>query len=113
MKAIFLFLFLFCMTLAQTQNKTTESDSYTHAAGVKIFDGGGISYKQFLTAQNAAEIIGYFYTKGFRLTGLYEVHNDINGVSGLKWYYGVGAHIGFYNASFNHSRSTVIGIDGV
>ncbi|MFL5787035.1 MAG: hypothetical protein ACJ748_03200 [Flavisolibacter sp.] len=105
--------FSLSIIIVQAQNKTYEGESYTHAVGVKIFDGGGISYKQFLNGNNAAEVIGYFYTKGFRLAALYEVHNDIQGIGGLKWYYGGGAHIGFYNSFNGHSRSTVLGADGV
>src|SRR5947209_2653976 len=79
--------FSLSIIIVQAQNKTSEGEYYTHAVGVKIFDGGGISYKQFLNGNNAAEVIGYFYTKGFRLAALYEVHNDIQGIGGLKWYY--------------------------
>ena len=113
MKFLFVGLLLFTFSIVKAQNKTETSSNYQHAVGVKIFDGGGFSYKQFLNGNNAAEIIGYFYTKGFRLTGLYEIHNDISSTAGLKWYYGVGAHMGFYKSLNGHDRSTVLGADGV
>ena len=113
MKFLFAGLLLFTFSLVKAQNKTETSLNYQHAIGVKVFDGGGISYKQFLNGNNAAEIIGYFYSKGFRLTGLYEIHNDITSAGGLKWYYGFGAHMGFYKSLNGKDRSTVLGADGV
>ena len=66
--------------------------------------GGGTRFlKHFFNGgNNAGELIGYFYKDGFRLTGLYEIHGDINGAPGLKWYVGPGAHIGFYDAGYMH-----------
>jgi hypothetical protein len=32
--------------------------------------------------------------------------------SGLRWYYGAGAHVGFYNSKY-YEGSSLIGIDGV
>jgi hypothetical protein len=113
MKFLFAGLLLLTFSFVKAQNKTETGLNYQHAVGVKIFDGGGISYKQFLNGNNAAEVIGYFYSKGFRLTGLYEIHNDIGSTAGLKWYYGVGAHMGFYKSLNGHDRSTVLGADGV
>ena len=110
--AFFISLLLLSFLLVNAQNSST-ANSYKTAVGVKIFDGGGISVKHFLDDKNVAEIIGYFYYKGFRLTGLYEIHNDIATLPGLKWYYGAGAHMGFYKATVSHTRSTIFGIDGV
>jgi hypothetical protein len=64
-----------------------------------------------LTHNNALELIGYFWSQGFRLTGLYEIHGDINGTPGLRWYIGPGAHIGFYNTKYGDG--SFAGIDGV
>ena len=47
-----------------------------------------------------------------RLTALYEFHNDINGAEGLRWYYGGGPHLGFYNSK-HYNGSTLLGVDGV
>lgn len=53
----------------------------------------------------------YFWNKGTRVTGLYEIHGDIAGAEGLKWYVGPGAHLAFYNS--NYGGGAVIGVDGV
>jgi hypothetical protein len=50
------------------------------------------------------------------ITGLYEVHNRAFDEPGLRWYYGGGGHIGFWdgvkNPWFNDGdRHSVIGVD--
>ena len=101
----------FCL---QAQNL---GSTYKTAVGVKFYPGG-ISFKTFTDHDKAIEGIGYFYGDGFRLTGLYEIHGEIDGVDGLKWYVGPGAHIGTWNDSWkkeNPTRDggTIFGIDGV
>ena len=87
--------------------------SYKTALGVKVWDGGGISFKTFTSPNKAVEVIGYFNRNGTRLTGLYEIHGDIAGAPGLKWYGGPGAHVGFYDYEGYQGDKAVVGIDGV
>lgn len=90
--------------------------SYQTAVGVKFYPGA-LSLKSFTSNNIAVEGLAYFYNYGFRLTGLYEIHGDINGAPGLKWYAGPGAHIGVWNDKWKVYRdnegSVAIGIDGV
>lgn len=103
---------LFFITLtSQAQSRSTNSSSYKTALGVKVWDGGGISLKHFFNDNNAGELIAYFWKRGMRLTGLYEIHGDISGATGLKWYIGPGAHVGFYDTRYGDGA--YIGIDGV
>jgi hypothetical protein len=95
---------------AQKRSSSKYSQSYTTALGVKFYPGA-ISLKHFVSDKNALEGIAYFWDKGFRITGLYEIHGDINGAPGLKWYIGPGAHLGVYNSRYGGSSS--VGIDGV
>src|SRR5258705_11526823 len=113
MKKIFLLAtaVLFTVTFLQAQNRGATSSSYTNALGVKVWDGAGISFKHFFNANNAGELIGYFWTQGTRITGLYEIHGNISGANGLKWYIGPGAHIGFYSTKYGDGAFA--GIDGV
>src|SRR6266496_5738150 len=91
---------------------------YKTALGVKFYPGG-ISLKSFIQTNKAIEGLGYFYTDGVRFTGLYEIHGDINGAPGLKWYVGPGAHIGAYNeiwyrnGHYYNSGDVSFGVDGV
>jgi hypothetical protein len=96
---------------AQAQSKSANSSSYTTALGVKVWDGGGISFKHFFSANKAGELIGYFWRNGARFTGLYEIHGDFNGADGLKWYIGPGAHVGVYGSQYGDGA--FVGIDGV
>jgi len=101
------------------QSKSANSSSYRTALGVKVWDGGGITLKHFFNSQNAGELIAYFWRNGVRLTGLFEIHGNISGAPGLKWYIGPGLHVGYYDAGYVHrdyyysDHRTLIGIDGV
>lgn len=110
---------------AQNNRLTTkpqnETSSYTTALGVKLWgDGGGLSVKHFVSTNRALEGIAYFWSRGTRITGLYEFHFDFEGAPGLKWYVGPGAHVGFYNNSYydrnyynGDGSGSYVGIDGV
>ena len=110
-KNVVLIFALLIVTCSRAQNRTAAGQSYQTAIGVKVWDGGGISLKHFVRTNNALEGIGYFWSQGFRITGLYEFHGPISGAGGLKWYIGPGAHIGFYNTKFGNG--SFAGIDGV
>ena len=89
----------------------SEGDSYQTALGIKFLDGAGITLKHFINDRDALEGIGFFWTQGTRITGLYELHYDIAGAPGLKWYVGPGVHVGFYNTRYGNG--SFAGVDGV
>jgi hypothetical protein len=104
----------FFATISQAQSLGSD---YKTALGVKIYPGA-LSVKHFIKSNVAVEGLGYFYNYGFRLTGLYEIHGNINGAPGLKWYVGPGAHIGTWNDQWKKDFPTrqnglQLGIDGV
>lgn len=97
-------------------NAQSLGRTYKTAIGVKIWDGAGITLKHFVKPNAALEGIFYFNDNGVRITGLYEIHGDISGAPGLKWYIGPGAHIGFYDYKKEpdyYGNETFFGIDGV
>ena len=110
-KAIFLVITVLSFTFLNAQSKSANSSTYKTALGVKVWDGGGISFKQFVNGNNALELIGYFWNRGTRITGLYEIHGQFSNATGLQWYIGPGAHIGFYNTK--NGDGAFAGIDGV
>src|ERR1041385_4016861 len=116
MRKLFLVSFiLFASIVSNGQSRSSNSSSYQTALGVKFYPGS-ITLKHFFNGtDNAGELIGYFWNRGFRLTGLYEIHGNINGAAGLKWYVGPGAHLGFYDyyTRNNHIDGTYFGVDGV
>jgi hypothetical protein len=106
------------LTVAVVSKSQSTGSSYRTALGFKFWPGG-ITIKHFVRTNRALEGIGYFWGHGFRFTGLYEVHGDINGARGLKWYVGPGAHIGMYNDYWAHGNhihndgDVSLGVDGV
>lgn len=92
--------------------------AYETAIGVKFWPGA-LSIKHFTSDNTALEGLVNFWDHGFRLTGLYELHGDISGAPGLKWYVGPGAHIGWYNGGWYRDGdyygdgSLSLGVDGV
>jgi hypothetical protein len=111
MKRIIMFTLGLVLAFAAS-SQSINGHAYKTALGVKVLDGAGITLKSFVNGNNALEGIGFFWKQGFRITGLYEIHGDINGAPGLKWYIGPGAHVGFYNNDY-YSGSTSFGVDGV
>jgi hypothetical protein len=117
-KVIFLAAVLFSAIVSQGQGKSNTGSGYRTALGLKFWPGG-ITIKHFTGNNRALEGIGSLWTHGFRFTGLYEIHGDINGAPGLKWYVGPGAHIGAYNeiwyrgGHYYNSGDVSLGIDGV
>lgn len=90
---------------------------YRTALGVKFYPGA-ITVKHFIKDDAALEGLLYFWRYGFRVTGLYEYHGDINNAPGLKWYVGGGAHIGSWNNEWKDRYPTrdngvQFGVDGV
>lgn len=94
----------------------SNGSSYTTALGIKVYPGA-ITVKHF-TGRNAIEGLGYISSDGFRLTGLYEVHNNFADVEGLKWYIGGGGHIGIWSDYWRNKYparpdGAAVGVDGV
>jgi len=111
MKSIRLSLSVLAILFTFTASAQNNSSSYKTAVGVKFYPGA-ITVKHFVKETAAIEGIGYFWDKGFRFVGLYELHYDLFQVEGLKWYVGPGAHIGFYNDKY-YEGNTLFGIDGI
>jgi hypothetical protein len=77
---------------------TVNAQSYHTGIGVRL--GGltsGLTVKHFVNPSGGAlEGIASFGYRTFLITGLYEKHLPIQDAPGLMWYYGGGAHIGFF-----------------
>lgn len=99
-----------------SQGQQNNGIDYTTAIGVKIYPGA-ISVKHFIS-QNAIEALGYVSSNGFRLTGLYELHNSLGSVEGLKWYIGGGGHMGIWSNTWKTKYpqrvpGVALGLDGI
>lgn len=107
---------LILTAFVQAQAQQNMGSDYKTALGVKVYPGA-ISVKHFI-GKDAVEGLGYISSDGFRLTGLYEIHNQLGNVEGLKWYIGGGGHVGVWSDSWKNRYPTrenglAIGVDGV
>jgi len=95
----------------------TYAQEYKQAIGLRGGLYNGITYKNFITNNTAIEGILQTRWHGFGLVGLLEHHKDFSSVNNLYWFYGYGAHIGFYDTKYTHwdtaGTSTVVGVDGI
>jgi hypothetical protein len=111
---------LITLTLTTFLLISANAQDYNTGIGLRAGLTNGLTIKHFVSQRHAVE--GLFATRwrGFEITGLYEVHNTAFDVDRLNWYYGIGAHIGFWNGDYTHKywgdenvNYTVIGIDGI
>jgi hypothetical protein len=82
---------------AQSSQTTVVTQDYRNAIGLRL--GGlssGLTFKHFAKPLGAFEGILSFAHRSFIITGLYEQHVNIGSSPGLRWFYGGGAHIGFF-----------------
>jgi hypothetical protein len=111
-RSVIIFILAICLIGA------VNAQDYKTGLGIRAGNSLGFTIKHFQSSKAALE--GLFTTRweGFDLTGLYEVHGRAFDVDGLKWYYGGGLHIGFYdgnNADWGEPGMTytVVGLDGI
>jgi hypothetical protein len=102
----------FCLTLIGV------AQDYNTGIGLRAGFNQGLTVKHFIGTRSALEGILATRWRGFEITGLYEIHNQAFNAERLKWYFGFGGHIGFWNG--DHAKwgepgvsYTVIGIDGI
>lgn len=94
------------------------AQEYKTGIGLRGGFSSGLTIKHFKNQKAAFEGLLTTRWQGFGITGLYEIHNRAFEVDHLNWYYGGGAHIGFFNGNYaywgaNGTEYTVIGIDGI
>jgi opacity protein-like surface antigen len=95
-----------------------SAQDYKTGIGIRAGFSSGLTIKHFTKQKAAFEGLLKTRWQGFEVTGLYEIHNQAFDVALLKWFYGGGAHIGFYNGNYvywgvNGTTYTVVGIDGI
>jgi hypothetical protein len=94
------------------------ANDYSNAIGLRGGFYNGITVKHFIKDNVAVEGILASRWRGFEITGLYEIHKPAFDTERLHWYYGGGAHIGFWNGNYVNWGTTntsyvVVGIDGI
>jgi hypothetical protein len=108
MKKLFITsVFLLCIVLM------ANGQDYKNAIGLRLGWSYGLTFKHFISEKSALEGIADYRWGGLGITGLYEIHNNLADVEGLNWYFGGGAHVGFYGTSYGGGSGTFVGIDGI
>jgi hypothetical protein len=109
---------LFVLLSVLTLNAQDYKTSIGLRAGVPFGPHGG-TIKHFFNRTNAIEGIIASNGLGIGATGLFENEHWTGYYPGLNWYWGLGAHVGFWDAgvsryfSSKYSGGAVMGFDGV
>jgi hypothetical protein len=113
-KIVIICLVVFCLV------SISYSQDYKTGIGLRAGFNQGLTIKHFIGEKSAFEFLLATRWRGFEITGLYEIHNQFFNVERLKWYFGLGAHIGFWNGDYTYNRwgekgtrYTVVGVDGI
>ena len=96
------------------------AQDYKTGIGIRAGYPAGLTLKHFFSRNAAFEGLLSTRWRGFEITGLYEINKQAFDVKRLNWYYGFGAHVGFWNGKYTYSywgttgsQYTVVGIDGI
>ena len=96
------------------------AQDYHTAIGLRGGFENGLTIKHFTREKSGYEFILASRWRGFEITGLYEVYNRAFDTDRLKWFMGVGGHIGFWNGDYTRdywgtpgNSYTVVGVDGI
>ena len=95
---------------------SAQDNTYKTAAGIRAGLSAGLTIKHFTSERGALEGIVSSRWGGVNITGLYEIHDIAFDEPGLRWYYGFGGHIGFWDGDRNpwfddNETHTVVGVD--
>ncbi|HVN56759.1 MAG TPA: hypothetical protein VMT63_00540 [Bacteroidales bacterium] len=96
-----------------------KAQDYKTSLGIRAGLPYGATIKHFLDKTDALEGILASRWGGLVVTGLYEKESWTGHYPGLNWYWGAGAHVGFWsnsdnpNLTKNYSGGPVLGADGV
>jgi hypothetical protein len=110
---------IICLTMLATAaiQTTSKAQSYRNAIGGRFGTANGITFKTTLGGNKMLDLIANFRSNDgysyFRVTGLYEIYNPIQGADGLLWYYGIGGSVGSRKWKFEDTNKAYLAIDGV
>lgn len=110
------YLIAISIIVASALYNNAKAQNYESSVGLRAGLYNGITFKHFLDDKVAVEGLLSTRWRGFRLTGLYEIHNPAFEVEGLQWFYGGGAHISSWNGRNvnwinDENNYLVIGLD--
>ncbi|MGQ9621788.1 MAG: hypothetical protein ACUVTX_12550 [Bacteroidales bacterium] len=90
------------------------SQEYKTSLGLRAGWPYGFTIKHFMSRTNAVEGILASSYQGFVITGIFENEYWTGSFPGLNWFWGVGAHVGFWDSNpYVDTTGSVIGLDGI
>ena len=98
---------------------TLNAQDYKTSLGLRGGNPFGLTVKHFMGETSAVEGILASNYGGFVATVLFENEHWTGFYPGFNWYWGLGAHIGFWSTGKNkytnstYSGGSVIGVDGI
>jgi hypothetical protein len=104
---------LFATLLFVTMGTLVNAQDYKTGVGLRLGWDQGLTIKHFIGSKPALEGILSARYRGFDVTGLFEVHNRAFDVDRLDWYFGGGAHVGFYGTNYGYGSGTFVGLTGI
>jgi hypothetical protein len=110
---------MMCLTVIATIGiySTANAQDYRNAIGGRFGTANGVTFKTTLGGNKMLDLIANFRSNDgysyFRVTGLYEIYNPIQGAAGLNWYYGLGGSVGSRKWKYNDTNKAYISVDGV
>ncbi len=114
MKKLSLVLFILCLSISSSS--VLYSQPYKTGIGARLGTFNGLSVKHFVQEGQAIEGILSTRWNGFIITGLYQFQQEFADVNNLDWFFGGGAHVGFWQSGSkypqSHGESTsILGLD--
>lgn len=89
----------------------SSAQIYQTAVGIRGGFSNGITGKHFISDHSALEGILSLRNNGWMVTALYQEYNPAFDVNNLYWYYGGGAHVGYWQKY--QSNHFGLGIDAI
>ena len=90
------------LMIANVQAQQASPPSSSTGVGFRFGFQSGITLKHFISEKRAWEGIATFNDHGFAAIALYEIHQPIQDIANLDWFYGIGAHAGIYNHYYKY-----------
>jgi hypothetical protein len=110
---------ILCLTIIATFaiQTASQAQSYRNAIGGRFGTANGITFKTTLGGDKMLDLIANFRSNNgysyFRVTGLYEIYNPVQGAQGLLWYYGIGGSVGSRKFRDGDVNQAYLSVDGV
>ena len=95
---------------------SATAQSYNRAIGLRFGHPLSVTYKQFLNPRDAVELYagwwGWKRYRAFSLNGAYQVHRNFAKIRNLRWYYGLGAGVQFWEYERYDRGNATVSVSG-